>query len=233
MQITTGSIVQKTAKQEMTFMAISPVIPMVNASVSIIGRENIVMNRSAQRLAILSMVIAKLLVNAGKQSNISSTSRVLVWYGVSELLVIYYLWSALIPGCGNDRGNLSEIRMRSCQAICTLIHTYTHIHLSQCQVYICPKYPFYTYFIHFLLGVVKAGQEQIATNVLSVKDVSMVLAMSLLNAIAMNFGVAMIAKSISMHVAIHQIRAKMEQFAKINMAILHALVPKDFLVSQN
>ena len=69
-------------------------------------------------------------------------------------------------------------------------------------------------------------------NVLSAKDANMVLATNLLNAIAMNFGVATIVKSTSMHVAIHQIRVKMEQFVKINMAILHVPVPKDFLVSQ-
>ena len=60
---------------------------------------------------------------------------------------MYYLWSALIPGYGNERDYLKEIRIRSCQTICTLIHTYTHIHLSHCQVYICvyyPKYPLYT-----------------------------------------------------------------------------------------
>ena len=69
-------------------------------------------------------------------------------------------------------------------------------------------------------------------NVLSVKDANMELATNLLNAIAMNFGVATIVKSTSMHVAIHQIHVKMEQFVKINMAILHVPVPKDFLVSQ-
>ena len=68
---------------------------------------------------------------------------------------------------------------------------------------------------------------------LSAKVANTVHATSHLNATVTNFGVEMIAKSISMHVAIHQIRAKMVQFAKINMAILHALAPKDFLVRKN
>jgi len=89
------------------------------------------------------------------------------------------------------------------------------------------------HFIYILLGVVKAGQGQTVTNVLSAKDASMEHATNLSNATATNSGVAMIAKSILMHVAIHQIHVKMVQFAKINMAILHALVRKDFLVRIN
>jgi len=142
MQIITGSTVQKTANQGMIFTVISLVTLMVNASVLTIGRVNIVMNQSAQKLAIQSMVTAKLLVNA---------------------------------------------------------------------------------------GVVKDGQEKTATNVSSAKVVNTGHATSLLNAIATSFGVETIAKLTSMHVAIHQIHAKMVQFAKINMAILHALVPKDSL----
>ena len=65
MQIIMGSTVQKTANREMIFMVISLVIPMVNASVWTIGRENIAMNPSAQKLAIPNMATAKLLANAG------------------------------------------------------------------------------------------------------------------------------------------------------------------------
>ena len=89
------------------------------------------------------------------------------------------------------------------------------------------------HFIHILLGVVKAGQGQTVTNVLSAKDASMEHATNLSNATATNSGVAMIAKSIWMHVVIPQTHVKMVQFAKINMEILHALVRKDFLVCIN
>ena len=67
-----GSIVQKTANREMIFMVISLVTLMVNAFVLTIGRENIVMNQSAQKLAIQSMVTAKLPENAGMYPNDTS-----------------------------------------------------------------------------------------------------------------------------------------------------------------
>ena len=65
MRITMGSIVQKTANREMIFMVISLVTRTVNVFVLTIGRENIAMNQSAQKLAIQNMVTAKLPENAG------------------------------------------------------------------------------------------------------------------------------------------------------------------------
>ena len=65
MRITMGSIVQKTANREMIFMVISLVTRTVNAFVLTIGKENIAMNQSAQKLAIQNMVTAKLPENAG------------------------------------------------------------------------------------------------------------------------------------------------------------------------
>ena len=65
MRITMGSTAQKTANREMIFMVISLVTRTVNAFVLTIGRENIVMNQSAQKLAIQSTVTAKLPENAG------------------------------------------------------------------------------------------------------------------------------------------------------------------------
>ena len=65
MRITMGSIVQKTANREMIFMVISLVTRTVNVFVLTIGRVNIAMNQSAQKLAIQNMVTAKLPENAG------------------------------------------------------------------------------------------------------------------------------------------------------------------------
>ena len=65
MRITMGSIVQKTANREMIFMVISLVTRTVNVFVLTIGRGNIAMNQSAQKLAIQNMVTAKLPENAG------------------------------------------------------------------------------------------------------------------------------------------------------------------------
>ena len=89
------------------------------------------------------------------------------------------------------------------------MHSYTHLYSypleSLPSVHLCilskisTLYEFIHFFenIHFiLLGVVKAGQGQTVTNVLSAKVASMEHATNLSNATATNSGVAMIAKSI-------------------------------------
>ena len=105
MRITMGSIVQKTANRETIFMVISLVTRTVNEFALTIGRGNIAMNQSAQKLVIQNMVIAKLLENAGMFWSISTSVVWPILYGCSTVLnwFIYYLWSALIPGNGNER----------------------------------------------------------------------------------------------------------------------------------
>ena len=77
------------------------------------------------------------------------------------------------------------------------IHVSSKISTLLKKIHIFKKYPVFQNiekFIYFPLGVVKAGLEQIATNVLSAKDVSTVHATNHSNATATNSGVEMIAK---------------------------------------